>query len=166
VSAGQINAQVPLELQSNAQYQVIINANGALSTPESIGMTALAPGVDVNPDGTMVAQHLDSTLVNAASPAKPNEYVVLYGAGFGATTPAVATGTGAPLSPVAQTADPAVITLNGEQAKVVFTGLTPGLAGLNQIDFQVPDDAANGDLTVAVSQAGVTTNGGTLSVHN
>ena len=45
VSPGQINAQVPFELTAGNPYQVIVNANGALSTPAPIQLTADAPGI-------------------------------------------------------------------------------------------------------------------------
>ena len=47
-----------------------------------------------------------------------------------------------------------------------FSGLTPTVVGLYQIDFQVPADAANGDLTLVVSQTGFTEPPVILPVHN
>ncbi len=45
VSPGQINAQVPFELKSGPSYQLIVSANGALSTPNPIQLAADAPGI-------------------------------------------------------------------------------------------------------------------------
>jgi uncharacterized protein (TIGR03437 family) len=44
--------------------------------------------------------------------------------------------------------------------------LTPTVVGLYQIDFQVPADAANGDLTLVVSQPGFMGQSVILPVHN
>jgi large repetitive protein len=166
VSSGQINAQVPSELQPNHQYQVIVNANGVLSAPDLISVSALSPGLDANPNGSLIAQHLDGTLVTSASPAQPGEYIQLYGTGLGATDRTVADGAGAPSNPVANALNAATVTINGEPASVLFTGLTPGLAGLYQVDVQVPADAPNGALPLVLSQNSVTANSVTLAVHN
>jgi uncharacterized protein (TIGR03437 family) len=65
------------------------------------------------------------------------------------------------------TADPPTITLNGEAVpNVYFSGLTPTLAGLYQIDLQVPADAPNGDLTLVVNQPGFQGTPVILPVHN
>jgi hypothetical protein len=42
---GQINAQAPFELISGNQYQIQVNANGALGTPGTIQVGAATPGV-------------------------------------------------------------------------------------------------------------------------
>jgi len=147
--------------------KVIVNNNGALSTPLTIQSAAAAPGVAALPSGYAIAQHVsDNSLVTDASPAKPGEYIVLYLAGMGPTTVPVASGVAAPSSPLAQTVDAPTITLNAESVSVLFSGLTPGLAGLYQIDLQVPADAANGDLTLVVNQPGFQGSSVILPVHN
>jgi adhesin/invasin len=166
VSPGQINAQVPYELAPDHQYQVVINSNGALSTPDSIAVSTLAPGLAANLTGSIIAQHLDGTLVTSAAPAKSGEYIQMYAAGLGATDRAVPTGAAAPSNPPARVQNNPTLTINGEQALVSFAGLTPGLAGLYQINFQVPAGAVNGDLPLVVMQNGIAANGATLTVHN
>jgi len=56
--------------------------------------------------------------------------------------------------PLAQTVDAPTVTLNSETVSFSFSGLTPGFAGLHQIDLQVPADAPNGDLNLVVNQPG------------
>jgi len=166
VSPGQINALIPFELTPGPPYQLIVNNNGALSTPENIQSTAVTPGVAALPSGYANAQHApDGSAITDASPAKPGEYVVLYLAGMGATTVPVASGAPAPSSPLAQTVDAPLITLNSEPVSFTFSGLTPGLAGLYQIDLQVPADAPNGDLSLVVSQPGFQGTSVILPVH-
>jgi uncharacterized protein (TIGR03437 family) len=167
VSPGQINAQIPFELTPGQPYQLIVSNNGALSTPESIQSTAVSPGVAALPSGYANAQHASTgSAVTDASPAKPGEYVVIYLAGMGATTVSVASGAAAPSSPLAQTVEAPTITLNGESVSPSFSGLTPGLAGLYQVDLQIPADAPNGDLTLVVSQPGFQGTSVILPVHN
>jgi len=167
VSPGQVNAQIPFELTPGQPYQVIVSNNGALTTPETIQSTAVTPGVASLPSGYANAQHAaESSPITDASPAKPGEFIVIYLAGMGVTTVPVASGAGSPSSPLAQTVEAPTITLDSEPVSVLFSGLTPALAGLYQIDLQVPADAQNGDLTLVVNQPGYQGGSVILPVHN
>jgi uncharacterized protein (TIGR03437 family) len=168
VSPGQINAQVPFGLTAGQPYQLIVSANGALTTPQTIQLGAVTPGVAAYPSGYALAQHnADGSLITDASPAKPGEYVIIYLLGMGPTTVPVASGAVSPTSPLAYTSDTPTVTLNGETvSNVPFSGLTPTVVGLYQIDFQVPADAANGDLTLVVTQTGFMGQSVILPVHN
>jgi large repetitive protein len=166
VSPGQVTAQIPFELAPGQPYQVIVSNNGALSTPESIQAIAATPGVASLPSGHANAQHAsDGSAITDASPARPGEYIVIYLAGMGPTTVPIASGVGSPFSPLAQTVDAPTITLNSEPVSFLFSGLTPGLVGLYQIDLQVPADAQNGDLLLVVSQPGFQGSPVILPVH-
>ncbi len=130
---------------------MIASANGALTTPITIQLAPVTPGFLAYSGGGLIAQHAsDGTLVTAASPAQPGEYIVAYLAGMGDTTVAVASGGPAPSGPLAYTSVSPVLTLNGNTVPVSFAGLTPGLVGLYQIDFQIPADtpAGNADRSV------------------
>ena len=159
VSAAQINAQVPFELDPSKQYQVVVNANGALTAPQTIQLSPTTPGLAAFPDGSVIAQHwVDSSPVSAASPARPGEYLVLYLVGMGQTDYPVASGAASPGNPLAWVTSPPVVTLGGNPTPTAYAGLTPGLVGLYQIDLQVPDVPVDGNLTLTVSQGGVTSN--------
>jgi len=159
VSGGQINAQIPFELDPSKQYQVVVNANGGLTAPQTIQLAPATPGLAAFPDGGVIAQHwVDSSLVTASSPARPGEYVVLYLVGMGQTDHAVASGAASPVNPLARVTSAPVVTLGGNPAPAVFAGLTPGSVGLYQIDLQVPDVPVDGNLTLTVSQGGVVSN--------
>jgi uncharacterized protein (TIGR03437 family) len=166
VSPGQINAQAPFELISGNQYQIQVNANGALSTPGTIQVGAATPGVATLPTGQAVAQHADYSLVTSAAPAKPGEYITLYLAGLGATDYPVATGAGSPSSPLARPLTAPILTLNGAQVPIAFAGLTPMAVGLYQINIQIPASIAEGDLNLVVSQAGSASNTSILPVRH
>jgi uncharacterized protein (TIGR03437 family) len=158
VSPGQIDAQVPFELQSGQQYQVIVSANGALTTPQPIQLSTASPGLAASPDGTLIAQHSDGSLVSQTSPASGGEYLVAYLAGLGDTTVPVASGTASPSSPLASPSNTLVLTINGAQSPIYFAGLTPGLVGLYQMNFQVPAGLPTGNITIVVSQNGQASN--------
>ena len=158
--AGQINAQVPFELDPSKQYQVVVDANGAQTAAQTIQLSPAAPGLAAFPDGGVIAQHwLDSSLITAASPARPGEYIVLYLVGMGQTDNPVASGAASPLDPLSRVISPPVVTLGGNPVPtLLFAGLTPGSVGLYQIDLQVPDVPVDGNLTLTVSQGGVVSN--------
>jgi large repetitive protein len=168
VSPGQINAQVPFELTAGNPYEVIVSANGALSTPNPIQLTSDAPGIAQYAAGQAIAQHVsDNSLVTETSPAMPGEYVVVYVAGMGLTNPGVASGIASPSANLPVLRDAPTLTLNGAPVtNVLFAGLTPTLVGLYQIDFQVPPNAPNGDLPLVLMQTSGFGNSSILPVHN
>ena len=163
VSPGQINAQIPNELTQGNSYDVVVIANSAVTTPQPVRLNLRAPGVARFGDGHVIAQHSDFSLVSAQSPAKPGEYLVIYLGGLGPGSETVASGTPSPASPLDAVPDVAVM-VAGESAPVLFSGLTPGLVGLYQVNFQVPADAASGDLMLVVTENGYVSNTSLLTV--
>jgi uncharacterized protein (TIGR03437 family) len=155
VSPGQVNAQLPFELAADNSYQILINANGALSTPDSIQLSPVSTGIAAFSTGLIIAQHPDFSLVSEDSPAKPGEFLVFYLAGLGVTDTQVTSGNASPSTTLAHPLVPPVVTLNGNPLPVLFAGLTPTAVGLYQINFQVPADAPDGDLKLVVSQSGL-----------
>ncbi len=166
VSGGQVNVEIPAELKPTQQYAIVVNANGALTLPDTIDLTPTVPGVLTYSDGIHAhAQHLDGSDVSTTSPAKPGEYVVIYLLGMGATNPSVPSNAPAPSSePLARVTTQPAVTLDGVTTNVLYAGLTPFFVGLYQIDFQVPQNARSGDLNLVVMQGTVSANATQLSV--
>jgi uncharacterized protein (TIGR03437 family) len=158
VSPTQINAQAPFELVPGNQYEVVVTVNGALAAPGTISVDSVEPGIASYPDGQIIAQHVDGTLVSEKSPAIAGTYIVFYLAGLGATDTPVADGAVSPASPLAHPLVQPTLTLNGVTEPFQFVGLTPGSVGLYQINFLVPAATANGDMTLVISQSGVESN--------
>jgi uncharacterized protein (TIGR03437 family) len=165
ISPGQINAQIPFELQAGNQYQLIVNANGALTTPQTLQLNGGTPAILNFSSGAVVAQHLDGTLILDSSPAVPGEYVVIYSSGLGATDIPVPSGSASPSDPPARVADPPALTLNGNSVPVLFAGLTPGLVGLYQVNFQIPLDAKSGNYDLVLTQSGTPSNKTVLTIQ-
>jgi uncharacterized protein (TIGR03437 family) len=167
VSGGQLDVQIAAELPPNQQYPILVSFNGALSLPETIDVNTVQLGIATLADGHVIAQHgADSSSVDSTHPAKPGEIVVMYLSGMGATNPSVKSGNPAPKSePLARVTIPPTVTVDGQNATVQFAGLTPGLVGLYQINFQVPGGAKTGDLSLVASQNGVTSNTTKLPVR-
>ena len=164
VSPGQVNAQIPFELAPGQQIQLIVNANGALTAPQSIQLNGGTPSILSFASGATVAQHLDGTLILDSSPAVPGEYVVIYTSGMGATDIPVPSGTASPSNPVARVATPPILTLGGVNVPVAFAGLTPGFAGLYQVNFQLPTDIKTGNYELLLTQSDTVGNKSVLTV--
>jgi uncharacterized protein (TIGR03437 family) len=116
-----------------------------------------------------------SPLAGCAQPAAPGDYLVIYVTGLGLATPN-GNPAGAPLvtgsvppadgSVLYQTPTLPVVTVGGAAAKVLYSGLVPGDAGLFQVDIQVPAGAAQGDdVPVTISMFGGAPDTATVSVH-
>ena len=164
VSPGQINALAPFELKPGVQYQILVSVNGAITTPDTFTSTPGAPGIAAFANGSIIAQHLDYTLITDASPVKPGEIIILYLAGLGSATNQPPTGSGAP-NPPTDPVNPVTLTVNGKTVPTAFVGMTPGTVGLYQIAFTLPDDTPDGPQTLTVSQAGAVSNTTILPVR-
>ena len=160
VSSGQINAQLPVELDPlNTEQQVIVTVNGAFTQPDSVRLTKVQPGIANFGDGRLIAQRPDYTLVSPENPAHPGEFLVVYLTGMGPTDPISATGDVSPLSPLANAVVAPTVTVAGRPAEIFFAGLTPGFVGLYQINLRIPADApADEKAELVVSQGGVVSN--------
>ncbi|HTW66089.1 MAG TPA: putative Ig domain-containing protein [Bryobacteraceae bacterium] len=174
LSSGQFNVQLPAEIAASQQVPIILSVNSALTLPVTLDIVPTTPGVLSLLDGPtppsvqngahIIAQHLDGSLVNSNSPGKPGEYLVMYLVGLGATNPAVPSGQPAPASPLSNVTVAPTVTVDSLPSNVLFAGLTPGFAGLYQIDFQVPTGAASGEDVVTVTQNGIAANPTLLAV--
>jgi uncharacterized protein (TIGR03437 family) len=166
LSDGQLNVEIPAELTPNQSYAVVVSTNAGIAVPDTINLIAATPGVAALPNGQLIAQHsADFSLVDAAHPAKPGEILIAYLVGMGSTLPAVASGQSSPTrEPLARVTTPATLTIDGQTANILYAGLTPGAAGLYQINFQVPATARTGNLSLVVSQDGQPANAATLPV--
>ena len=146
------------------QYQVILSANGALTTPDSIQLSGTAPGVNAGDGGLVSATHLDGSAVTEAAPAAPGETLAMLAAGLGMTDTPVADGAPSPATPLANAVSVPTLTIDGNPAAISFAGLQPGTVGIYQINFTVPPGAKNGDLTLILSQDGQPGNSTVLPV--
>ena len=157
VSDGQLNIQIPYELAPEQPHQILVERDGAYSVTDTILVTAAAPGAAAFPDGRVIAQHADGSLVDAANPARPGETVVIYLVGMGQTSPAATTGqqvSGALRSVL----HAPMVNLDGASVTPDFAGLTPSFVGLYQINLPVPANARTGDLKLVIIQQEIAAN--------
>jgi uncharacterized protein (TIGR03437 family) len=124
-----------------------------VTSPQTIDVAPATPGLAATADGAVIAQHWpDYSMVSADAPASPGEYIILYLVGMGATDNRVASGSPTPLDPLSRVTASPVVTVGGQQAQVLFAGLTPGWVGLYQVNIQIPANAKSGNLELKVSQ--------------
>ena len=71
------------------------------------------------------------------------ETVLIYLTGLGPVIPPVTAGAAAPTTPLSQAPIPSV-RIGGQIATVVFSGLTPGAAGLYQLNVTIPSGVTAG----------------------
>ena len=142
----------------------MIEANGALTIPDSLTIAPAQPGLLSFADRRLIAQHPDYSLISADSPAKQGEAITLYLVGMGATDVPVASGVPSPGVPLANAKSQPAVTIGGRTAPLIFAGLTPGAVGLYQINLFVPT-GQTGDLAVVVTQNGVVANAAVIPVR-
>jgi uncharacterized protein (TIGR03437 family) len=156
-SKTQLNVQIPPELPPLPVASLVV-VNGVPSVPAMVNLAPVTPGTVVFPDGRLVAQHADFTLVTPENPARPGEALTLYLVGMGATTPPVAAAVPSPGNPLATVDVRPQLTIGGRTAEILFAGLTPGGVGLYQINLRVPPEAPSGLVEVVITQGGVRAN--------
>jgi uncharacterized protein (TIGR03437 family) len=93
--------------------------------------------------------------------AKPGDVIVLWGTGFGPTTPPVPAGIAVPSDKVYNTS-PVTIKIGTVDAQVFGSALSPGFAGLYQMAIQVPASLADGDYPLKATVSGVTSPDGVI----
>jgi uncharacterized protein (TIGR03437 family) len=148
VSPSQINLQAPMELQAGTAAVTVNNNGVALST--TVQVLAAAPGIfttDYYANGGVAILQDSATgaVLNVNHPAVPGQNVTMYFTGIGPITNNPGTGRAAPPSPLSQSTSAVSVTVNGVPVQPSFTGLTPGFAGLGQINFQLPANTPSGN---------------------
>jgi len=85
--------------------------------------------------------------------------VVVYGTGFGQTTPVLSTGQTVPAGPPFFNTATVTATVGGQTAKVDYSiAAPPYVAGLYQVALTVPSGLAPGTAPVVVSAGGLASN--------
>jgi uncharacterized protein (TIGR03437 family) len=160
----------------------VIN-NGAFGSASSqtVGVGQYAPAFFTLTGNQVIATRQDysyalksGTIAGLTTiPAKPGDVLILWGTGFGPTTPATLPGVVTPADKQYSTSTPVTVTINNVAATVYGAALAPGYAGLYQVAIQVPASLANGDWPIVATAGSVTLLNAVsspgnviLSVHN
>ena len=161
ISPTQINVLVPNVTSSTTQ--VVVTNAGSIGAGVSAPANQFGPAFFSWPENQVVATRQDfsyaaksgtfSTLTTVA--AKPGEVIILWGSGFGPTTPSVPIGVETPTDTTYSTSTLPTITIDNVPATVYGAALAPGFAGLVQVAIQVPSSLGNGDWPVVAKIGGV-----------
>lgn len=152
VTPWQINAQLPQSAAAGtASFQIHYPA-AAVSTPLNVTVQSVSPENFVIPvtQGNLyyslaAAFHAGTgVLADTNHPAAAGEKLEIYGLGLGLTDPVVEAGVASPVSPPARARQTPQVQIGGVDATVTFAGLTPGLAGVYQVNVIVPAGVQSG----------------------
>lgn len=159
VNQNQVNAIIPYEVSVDTTLQLIVQRGTTLSVPVQIDMAPAQPAV-FSSSGTPGSAGLIQVypakggqpyFASPSAAAHAGDIIVLYCTGLGAVNPAIADG--AAPQQLTNTVSTPQLVVGGQTAHVKFAGLTPGFAGLYQVNAVVPSGTqtgANVPVTLAI----------------
>jgi uncharacterized protein (TIGR03437 family) len=171
----QVSAVVPYEMASVANPSVWIDFEGQTSNAYQLSAAAAAPGIfaqNAAGSGPGAILNQDNSLNGPGHAAAKGSIVQMFLTGEGQTTPLGSTGaitivtlpppqvTPAPVQPIQ-------VSINGQPALYTYAGEAPGMvAGVMQLNVQIPANAPSGPLSIAVSiGSNISQTGITVSVQ-
>jgi len=157
VSSGQVNVQVPWELQDQPSVEVTVTNTDSTSTTYTLPLATYSPALfEIPSGGQKLAAALDenNNIVTTSNPVAGGHVAQLFANGLGPVNNQPASGDPAPISPLATTTVTPTVTIGGLDAEVKFSGMTPGNAALYQVNAVVPETGA-GLQTITISIGGV-----------
>ena len=162
ISPAQINFIAPNV--APGQQQIVLQNSLGLNAAFTTTVSTYQPAFFGWPNDQIVATRQDFSLAakngtfpgTQTVPAKPGDVIILWGTGFGPTSPAAPEGMVTPSDQTYSTALP-VVTVGNISATVYGSALAPGFAGLYQIAIQIPVSIASGDWPVTAAIGGAQT---------
>ena len=156
ISPTQINILVPP--MPGGAFPVAVSNNGAAGQSSAVTVSQYAPAFFMLGTQAIATRQDYSYAVKNGTiaglttvPAKPGDVLILWGTGFGATTPPTLPGVVTPSDKTYSTSTPVTVTINNVPATVYGAALAPGFAGLYQVAIQVPASLANGDWPIVAT---------------
>jgi uncharacterized protein (TIGR03437 family) len=156
----QINVQVPWELRGANSAIIKVSIGDTSSDIVTIPLNEFAPAVFEFTDsgsGRTLGAVLDSAygLVTLANPARRNDIVQIYVNGLGPVDNQPEGGAPSPAEPLARTRVIPEVTIGGQRAEVLFSGMTPGAIGLYQLNARVPAGIETGLQPLVITANGI-----------
>lgn len=143
VSPYQINALIPAEFTPGVA-RLEVRRGSAAGPRVEIQIVSDAMELFAFENGWAAATHPDGRTVDAANPVRPGSYVVIYGTGWGATDRSEFYTAHIAQNGALLKRWPELRVRLGERElardHVWYAGLTPGFAGLYQVNLKVPED--------------------------
>jgi uncharacterized protein (TIGR03437 family) len=154
VSDGQVNFLVPSDqLDGDVKIRVV---SPSFTGPEiTVTLVDAAPALFQSAAGYAIAAHVDNSLVAPGSPAQAGEIIVVYACGLGMTQPNPAPGVIPQNAAVILRLSDLKVYLDGtaiDPASIQYAGVSPGTAGLYQINLVLPDNVdTDPEIRVAIA---------------
>jgi uncharacterized protein (TIGR03437 family) len=140
VSDGQVNFLVPGN-QLDGDVKIRVVREGVTGPEITVTLVDGAPALFQTAAGYAIAAHLDNSAIEPGAPAQAGETIVVYACGLGRTQPNPAPGVIPQNAAVIQRLSDLKVYLGGtaiDPASILYAGLTPGSAGLYQINLVLP----------------------------
>jgi adhesin/invasin len=165
VSPTQINFQMPPSV-FGTNIPIVVVSNGVRSLAATVNVTPIAPRIFVAPGNQGAVLNQDSSANSSNNPASAGSVIQIFADGLGATNPPAVMGQLASSTSLAMTIQTPTVTVGGQNAEILFSGLAPGSAGLYQVNARVPSGVAAGSSVPLQIQVGsAASNTVTIAVH-
>jgi minor extracellular serine protease Vpr len=151
VSPGQIDVQIPWELQGRTSAQMKVSLGNISSALYRVPLSDYSPGIFGAVDAAGAA-------ITTDNPARRGQTITISANGLGAVNNQPPSGEPTPAEPLATTRVTPVVTIGGKQGEVSFSGLASSTVGKYQISVVVPADADAGMQPLRIAIGGVTSN--------
>jgi uncharacterized protein (TIGR03437 family) len=159
VQAAQINVQAPWEIAGQMTTQLRVVYNGVQAGSAVVPLGAALPGV-------FYINNSDGSRNSPSNPARPGDYVAVYGTGGGAMSLPGVTGSSWPLAPFSLLTQPVSVAVGGEVAAVLYAGSAPTLnSGFFQINARLPPDLTSAAKSLCVTVDGVTSSPAAVTIQ-
>ena len=176
VSPGQINFQVPYETSTNGVAALTVSQGQLAGNSILLSMARVSPALfatNQQGSGQGAIRIANSTTIAApvgafsdSHPVQAGDVIEIYCTGLGTVTPSGVTGAAATSTPLQTTTLQPTVTIGGQAAQVLFSGLAPGSAGLYQVNVTIPNGVTVGSaVPVVLTIGGVLSNTVTVAVQ-
>ena len=158
VGPSQINFMIPLEADERRTLlmRLVTTGPGGLKYVSRATPVQTVPAVprvfmyqDISDKIMPIVTDTSWQLISADNPLKAGQYFTVFLTGLGKVIPEVVSGSEAPKG--AEVINWPTVRVNGINAHVSFAGLTPGFAGLYQLNVVLPDKTVFGDARIEIS---------------
>ena len=177
VGPNQINFQVPPGIAPGGSVPAQVTKPDGSTLLTTLNISATAPGIfsllqNGQGQGAVLNDDFSQNglpqLIVGAKPARRGSVIQIFATGAGETDPPLLPGEPAPASgnPLFLTRVQPTVTMGGIAARVLFSGMAPGYAGLWQINAEVPASVVPGSaVSLVVSAGGVSSNTVSIAVE-
>jgi uncharacterized protein (TIGR03437 family) len=170
INPSQINFIAP-NVGPGPQQVVVQNSYGS-NTAFTVTAATYGPSFFGWPNGQIVATRQDFSYAvqngtfpgTVTTPAKPGDTIILWGTGFGPTTPAAPEGQATPSGQTYSTTTLPLVNVGNVTTTVYGCALAPGFAGLYQLAILIPISLSSGSYPVTAVIGGAQTPTGQVLV--